>query len=268
MLKYATGELCTSKESNISATLNTVLIPPLWQVVKQRCAVVSIKDRGAGDEWKQFIVGCPGGIEFPDAQSHTCQGVGATPARVVENYSQLSGIIHASVELCARGEAGDGLHSVYSSQSAVKRSAIEWRTCMAHQPRERVGQDMQKSSKAASMLVALVVVVILALFAIQNQLPLRTQFLGWTFATNLWWVVAGSVLLGAICALLLAPGRLASDWRNRSLRREQTHRELDSLRGAQATRASRDQERTALVAENQRLHTEHDGGANLTAVDH
>lgn len=39
MLKYAAGELNTSKKSKIGAVLNTVVIPPLRLVVKQRCAV-------------------------------------------------------------------------------------------------------------------------------------------------------------------------------------------------------------------------------------
>lgn len=161
-------------------------------------------------------------------------------------------------------------------QSAVKRGAIEWREPVAQKPHERVDQDMKKFSMTVSSLVALVAVVILAIFAIENQLPLRVQFLGWAFDANLWWIVAGSALLGALCSLLLlAPGRLAAGWRNRSLTRAQTHRELDSLRGQQATRASWDQERTALVAENQRLQaenqrlqTERDGQANLTVVNH
>ncbi|MGZ3582670.1 MAG: lipopolysaccharide assembly protein LapA domain-containing protein [Ktedonobacterales bacterium] len=135
---------------------------------------------------------------------------------------------------------------------------------------------MQRFSTTISSLVAVVILVILALFAFTNQLPLQVQFLRWTFDANLWWVVVGSVLLGALCALLLlAPGRLAAAWRNRSFRREQTHRELDSLRGEHATRASWDQERAALVAENQRLQAENqrlqakrDGGANITAVNH
>src|SRR5579859_2154936 len=120
---------------------------------------------------------------------------------------------------------------------------------------------MRTFSKTLSRLVALVVVVALAVFAIANQLPLRVQFLGQPFAANLWWVVAGSALLGALFSLvLLAPGRVAAGWRNRSLTHEHTHRELDSLRSEQATRAGWDQERAALLADNQRLQAGSDEG--------
>ncbi|HLZ20736.1 MAG TPA: LapA family protein [Ktedonobacterales bacterium] len=113
---------------------------------------------------------------------------------------------------------------------------------------------MRTFSKTLSRLVALVVVVALAVFAIANQLPLRVQFLGQPFAANLWWVVAGSALLGALFSLvLLAPGRVAAGWRNRSLTHEQTHRE-------HATRAGWDQERAALLADNQRLQAGSDEG--------
>lgn len=113
---------------------------------------------------------------------------------------------------------------------------------------------MRTLSKSVSGLVALLLVVALMIFALENRQPMRPQFLGQTFTANMWWVVVGAALLGALCSfVLLAPGRVTAGWRNRSLRREQTRRELDALRSEHVTRANWDQERTALTSENARL---------------
>jgi cell shape-determining protein MreC len=115
---------------------------------------------------------------------------------------------------------------------------------------------MQRFSKNVSRILALVVVVALAVFVVENLFQVRAQFLGLAFTASLWWIVVGAALLGAFCSfLLLAPGRVAAGWRNRSLVREQTHRELDSLRSQHTARANWDEERTALATENQRLQT-------------
>lgn len=116
---------------------------------------------------------------------------------------------------------------------------------------------MQRFSKSVSRILALVVVIALAVFVVENLFQVRAQFLGLAFTASLWWIVVGAALLGAFCSLLLlAPGRVAAGWRNRSLVREHSHRELDSLRSQQTARASWDEERTALTAENQRLQTQ------------
>jgi len=98
--------------------------------------------------------------------------------------------------------------------------------------------------------------VALLIFAIENLQPMRVQFFGQSFAINLGWITLGATLLGALCSglllLLLAPGRVAADWRTRTLTREQWRKELDFLRRERATRAT-SEERTVLLAENQRL---------------
>jgi cell shape-determining protein MreC len=130
---------------------------------------------------------------------------------------------------------------------------------------------MQRFSKNVSRILMLAVVVALAVFVVENLFQVRAQFLGLAFTASLWWIVVGAALLGAFCSfLLLAPGRMAAGWRNRSLVREQTHRELDSLRSQHTARASWDEERTALTAENQRLQTlqtPQDESASPTAVE-
>jgi len=127
---------------------------------------------------------------------------------------------------------------------------------------------MQQASTNVSRILALVVVVALAVFVVENLFQVRAQFLGLAFTASLWWIVAGAALLGALCSfLLLAPGRVAASWRNRTLVREQTHHELDSLRSQHTARASWDDERAALTAENQRLQTQQDQSTSPTAVE-
>ena len=126
---------------------------------------------------------------------------------------------------------------------------------------------MQQLSKNVSRILALVVVVALTVFVVENLFQVRAQFLGLAFTASLWWIVAGAALLGALCSfLLLAPGRVAASWRNRTLVREQTHHELDSLRSQHTARASWDEERAALTAENQRLQTQQDQSTSPTTV--
>lgn len=79
-----------------------------------------------------------------------------------------------------------------------------------------------------SVFLACAVVVVLAIFAIGNLTPVRVQVVGQFFPANLWWIVAGSALLGALFSfLLLAPGRRAAGWRNRTLGRAGARREQD-----------------------------------------
>ena len=127
---------------------------------------------------------------------------------------------------------------------------------------------MQRLSKNVSRILALVLVAALAVFVVENLFQVRAQFLGLAFTANLWWILVGAALLGALCSfLLLAPGRVAADWRNRTLVREQTHHELDSLRSQHTARANWDEERAALTAENQRLQAQRDQSTSPTAVE-
>lgn len=139
---------------------------------------------------------------------------------------------------------------------------------MEREHHERVRLDVQQFSKSVSRVMALVVVIALAIFVVENLFQVRAQFLGLAFTASLWWIVVGAALLGALCSfLLLAPGRVAAGWRNRSLVREQAHHELDSLRSQHTARASWDEERTALTTENQRLQalqTQQDESASPT----
>lgn len=87
---------------------------------------------------------------------------------------------------------------------------------------------MRAFRNRVSVLLACAVVVVLAIFAIGNLTPVRVQFVGQYFPANLWWIVAGSALLGALFSFfLLAPGRVAAGWRNRTLGRAGARREQD-----------------------------------------
>ncbi|HLZ21031.1 MAG TPA: LapA family protein [Ktedonobacterales bacterium] len=87
---------------------------------------------------------------------------------------------------------------------------------------------MRAFRNRVSVLLACAVVVVLAIFAIGNLTPVRVQFVGQFFPANLWWIVAGSALLGALVSFfLLAPGRVAAGWRNRILGRAGARREQD-----------------------------------------
>jgi uncharacterized integral membrane protein len=127
---------------------------------------------------------------------------------------------------------------------------------------------MQRLSKNVGRILALVLVAALAVFVVENLSQVRAQFLGLAFTADLWWIVVGAALLGALCSfLLLAPGRVAAGWRNRTLVREQAHHELDSLRSQHTARANWDEERATLTAENQRLQTQQEQSSNPTDVE-
>lgn len=55
---------------------------------------------------------------------------------------------------------------------------------------------MQRFGTNASRILALVVVVVLAVFVVENLFQVRAQFLGLAFTANLWWIVVGAALLG------------------------------------------------------------------------
>lgn len=76
--------------------------------------------------------------------------------------------------------------------------------------------------------LSVIIVVALAIFAVQNLQGVSAHFLGTTFTPNLWWISIGSAVLGFLLALLiLAPGRIATGWRARALSREQMRREQE-----------------------------------------
>ncbi|HEV2405697.1 MAG TPA: hypothetical protein VGR88_09600 [Ktedonobacterales bacterium] len=102
----------------------------------------------------------------------------------------------------------------------------------------------------------IVIVVLLAIFAVGNIRADRYNFAGTSFAGNVWWTVVGSALLGFIfAALLLGPGRVSSGARGRGLSRQQEQElgglrtENERLRGQYAQAVSeRDQYRAALAS--------------------
>lgn len=118
-------------------------------------------------------------------------------------------------------------------------------------------------------ILSAIIIVVLAIFAVQNLQGITAHFIGMTFTPSVWWVSIGSAVLGFLLALLiLAPGRIASGWRARSLTREQLRREQemsilrqehDSLRAQHAhlqaeregLQTERDQLRARLAAANE-----------------
>lgn len=78
----------------------------------------------------------------------------------------------------------------------------------------------------------IIIVVVLAIFAVGNIRPATYNFAGTTFAGNVWWTVAGSALLGFLFALLLfGASRSVAGLRGRGVRRqnEQSAQELTTL---------------------------------------
>lgn len=118
-------------------------------------------------------------------------------------------------------------------------------------------------------ILSAIIIVVLAIFAVQNLQGITAHFVGATFTPSVWWVSIGSAALGFLLALLiLAPGRIAAGWRTRSLGREQLRREQemsvlrqehDSLRAQHAhlqaeregLQTERDQLRARLAAANE-----------------
>jgi uncharacterized integral membrane protein len=102
----------------------------------------------------------------------------------------------------------------------------------------------------------IIIVVLLAIFAVGNIRAVQYNFAGTSFTGNIWWTVAGSALLGFIfAALLLGPGRVSSGMRGRGLSQQQQQElgglrtENERLRGQHAQAVSeRDQYRAALAS--------------------
>jgi uncharacterized integral membrane protein len=107
-------------------------------------------------------------------------------------------------------------------------------------------------------LLALLIVVALVVFAIQNVAPVSAHFLGYAFTGDLWMIVAACAVLGFVLALLLmTPGRLSAGWRARSVSRShaQTERELAAV---QARHAQLQMEHDRLAASHAGLQAERD----------
>lgn len=105
----------------------------------------------------------------------------------------------------------------------------------------------------------IIIVVALAIFAVGNIRSARFDFAGASFTGNVWWVVAGSAVLGFLFALLLlGPSRSVAGLRGRGVRRQQEQnaqelttlqREYQRLRGEYAHVATeRDHYRSMLAA--------------------
>lgn len=105
----------------------------------------------------------------------------------------------------------------------------------------------------------IIIVVVLAVFAVGNIRSATYNFAGTTFVGNVWWTVAGSALLGFLFAvLLLVPGRASAGLRGRALSRQQERnaqdvmvlrREHERLRGQYAqVVGERDQYRAMLAS--------------------
>ena len=93
-------------------------------------------------------------------------------------------------------------------------------------------------------ILEIIIVLLLAIFAVENIRTERYNFIGNTFPGNVWWTVAGSALLGfLLAALMLGPGWVAAGWRSRRLNQQS---------------AQTGQELAALRAEHARLQAEHD----------
>jgi uncharacterized integral membrane protein len=128
-------------------------------------------------------------------------------------------------------------------------------------------------------LVAAILVLALAVFALQNLDGVPVHFLGYTGSGNVWWLVLAAAVLGfAVAFLLMLPGRVAASWRIQGLSRQMQRQdeELASVRQQQTDvetersqfqqqyqqlQAQRDQlanERQNLIAERDRLAAERD----------
>ena len=88
---------------------------------------------------------------------------------------------------------------------------------------------MRRFRNGFSLILACAIIVVLAIFALENLMTLRLQLVGHNFSTNLGWIIASSAVLGALITFaLLAPGRVAAGWRNHTLGRVGERREQDA----------------------------------------
>lgn len=117
-------------------------------------------------------------------------------------------------------------------------------------------------------ILSAIIIVVLAIFAVENIHSVTAHFFGYTFTPSLWWVAIGSAVLGFILAfLLLAPGRVASGWRARGLERNRLRAEQEMSAMRQEHESLRAQH-AHMQAEREGLQTERDQlRARLTAVN-
>lgn len=110
--------------------------------------------------------------------------------------------------------------------------------------------------RKVGLLSALIPVLALAIFVVENIRAERYNVLGMTFTGNVWWVVTGAALLGfLVAALLLVPGRIAAGWRGRRLSRQAGQHERD-LTTARAQDARHQAELRLAIAERDHRHAE------------
>ncbi|HEV8189898.1 MAG TPA: LapA family protein, partial [Ktedonobacterales bacterium] len=107
-------------------------------------------------------------------------------------------------------------------------------------------------------LVAIVLVVALVIFALQNTGPVPLHFLGYGATGSIWWIALGAAALGFVVAyLLMLPGRVAASWRSQGLSR-QMQRQDQELATARQQQAEVDAERTRLQQQYEQLQAQHD----------
>lgn len=112
--------------------------------------------------------------------------------------------------------------------------------------------------------LSVLIIVVLALFAMENVQRVPAHFARGSFTPTLWWLSIGSAVLGcALAVLLFAPGRVAARWHARSLSRERVwlEIELEALRVEHGKLRSeyeaQQAERETLRAQYADLQTEH-----------
>jgi uncharacterized integral membrane protein len=107
-----------------------------------------------------------------------------------------------------------------------------------------------------------VLVVALAIFALQNTGTVPLQFLGYGATGNVWWIVLGAAVLGFVVAvLLMLPGRVAASWRIQGLSR-QMQRQDQEIDAAHQQQMDMDAERTQFQQQYQQMQAQRDQLAN------
>lgn len=117
---------------------------------------------------------------------------------------------------------------------------------------------MAELRRVVVTIVELVIVVALAIFAVDNIRSATYNFAGRSFTGNVWWIVVGSAALGfLLAAFLLVFGRVSPGQRRASLNQQRDQnaqqltalrREHERLRGEYAqTATERDQYRSQLA---------------------
>lgn len=104
--------------------------------------------------------------------------------------------------------------------------------------------------------VAVALAATLAVFAVQNTTAVPLQFLAYHISGNIWWIAVGAAVLGFLVALLLTlPGRIAEEWRGRSIN-QQVEQLNQDLSAAHRRRVEADATRRQSQQQSQRLKTQ------------